>query len=282
MSEEADEHREREDERAECERLPGAHARGSLQQRLDLLAHRLALVRDARLADDDVVEVEVHLSVLEQLTDESGRVVRVELARLARDGGGEVGRSKDGDAVGDDLLVGARELAVAAARSRKVNDDGAAAHRGDHVGGDENRRLAVGDLCGRDDDVRVLHVLGEDLVLPGLGVGFQLACVAAGVLLRLRLDAGLDESRAQRLDLVAHRRPDIKCLDNCAEAAAGGDRLKTGDTRAKDERSRRCQRSRGGHHQREDARQPVGGHHGGVIARQASPSTTGRPCPGRD
>ena len=81
----------------------------------------------------------------------------------------------------------------------------------------------------------------------------------------LRFDAGLDKARAERLDLVAHRRADVEGLDHGAEPPAGGDRLQARDTGTEDERARRGDRAGRGHHQREDAGQPERGHHGGVV-----------------
>ena len=50
-------------------------------------------------------------------------------------------------------LVGPRQLAVAAAFGRQIDDDGSRLHRFDHLGRDEDRRPLAGDERGRDDDV---------------------------------------------------------------------------------------------------------------------------------
>ena len=75
----------------------------------------------------------------------------------------------------------------------------------DGLGGHEDRRLAAGDLGGRDDDVHA----GDDVVelglLGGPLLGGQLAGVAAGA---GRVDGRLerDELGAERLGLLAWSR----------------------------------------------------------------------------
>ena len=111
-------------------------------------------------------------------------------------------------------------------------------------------------------------MLGEHRGLPRLRVGLELTRVAAGVLLGVRLDAGLHESRAERLDLIAHRGADVERLHDGAEPTAGRDRLKSRDARSQDERPRRGDRSGSGHHQREDAREPNSGDDRSVVSRE--------------
>ena len=65
--------------------------------------------------------------------------------------------------------------------------------------------------------------------LAGIGAG-----LAGGLLV---LDA--DEGRAERLDLLLRRRPDVGGRDDGAEAAGRGDRLQPGDAGA-DRRRRRA------------------------------------------
>ena len=104
---------------------------------------------------------------LEEVQD----VPRVERAGVERYGGGEVGRSENhADAVRDDLLARLGELAVAALRSREVDDHraGDACARTIAVG-DEDRRPLAGDLSRRDDDVGDGHPFGDDLALLALG-----------------------------------------------------------------------------------------------------------------
>jgi len=66
----------------------------------------------------------------------------------------------------------------------------------------------------------------------------ELACVAAGVLCRLRLDAGLNEPCAERLDLVAHRRPDVEGFEEPDELRYDGEQEVDDDGRGAGEDDR--------------------------------------------
>ena len=98
------------------------------------------------------------------------------------------------------------QLAVAAERRRRhVDDDRARLHLPDGLGGDQDRRLAAGDLGRRDDDVHAADDLVELGLLGGPLLGGQLAGVAAGAG-RVDRRLELDELGAEALGLLARLR----------------------------------------------------------------------------
>ena len=97
------------------------------------------------------------------------------------------------------------------------------------TGGRRNHRVRGGD------------VLLEHFLLLRLLLGRELAGVAACA---LGADAGLDELRAQRLDLFAGGRAHVVGLDDGAQALRRGDGLQPGDARADHQHLRRADGAR--------------------------------------
>ena len=105
----------------------------------------LAASGDDGARDDFVLGVEVQRALVVQELQEEGRDgAAVHLAGVGRHLSREIRRTEDRHARGDDLLVGTRDLRVAAIRGGEVYDDGAGAHPLDASGGDENRSGAAG------------------------------------------------------------------------------------------------------------------------------------------
>ena len=101
---------------------------------------------------------------------------------------------------------------------------------------DEPRRRAAGDQRGRDDDVLLGDMRGDERRLLGLiGVGHFLGVAAGGFGLLEFLVLDGDEFRAERLDLLLGRRTHVGRGDDRAEAPASRDRLQAGDADAHDE-----------------------------------------------
>ena len=94
------------------------------------------------------------------------------------------------------------------------------------------------------------------LLLLGLLLGRELARVAALGL--LAADAQVEERRAERLDLLGHRRADVEGGHDGAEPSRRCDRLQAGDARAEHENARRGDGPGRGHQHREQLRAPVG------------------------
>ena len=94
---------------------------------------------------------------------------------------------------------------------------------------------------GRDDHVRLAHLHRQRVALDLLLLGRQLARVAARGL-RVAEPLDLEELRAQRLDLLLHRAPDVERRHDRAEPARGRDRLQAGHARAEHEHLRRAGR----------------------------------------
>ncbi len=108
----------------------------------------------------------------------------------------------------------------------------------------------------------------ERSLLARLLLRGQLRRVAAA---RLRpLDAEIEEGGAEALDLLPHRRPDVEARDDCSEPPRRRDRLQAGDAGAEDEHLRRRDRPCGGHQQREEPWQPVGGGDDRLVARDGA------------
>jgi hypothetical protein len=129
---------------------------------------------DGRAADHVILHVVDDHAILarREVRQHVADVGGVERGGLRRHARGEVGVADDGHAVvGDDLLVGHGQVAVAAALGREVDDDRAALHHLDHVLGPELRRGPAGDQRGGDDDVDLGGKLAElgELLLAELG-----------------------------------------------------------------------------------------------------------------
>src|SRR5690606_36333313 len=129
-------------------------------------------------------------------------------------------------------LAGLAVLAVAAAFGGQVDDDGAVLHAVDLRLGNQLRRRPARDGGGGDDQIGLLDVLGDDLRDLVLLFLRQLARIAA---LAARVDAGVDELRAQRFGLLIGFRTHVVAFDHRTEAARRGDRLQAGDALAHDQ-----------------------------------------------
>ena len=88
----------------------------------------------------------------QQVREERRDVLRVHLARVIRHERRRIGRPQDGDAAVHDDLVRPRQLAVAAALGRQIDDDRARRHRFHHLGRQQDRRPLAGDQRRGDDD----------------------------------------------------------------------------------------------------------------------------------
>ena len=122
-------------------------------------------------------------------------------------------------------LAGERELAVAARLGGEIDDHGAGPHARHHVGRDEPRRRAAGDLRRGDDEIDVLDVVGERVARARRLVLALRARVAARRLRARRDEVVRDEGRAEREHLLARGGTDVERRDDAAEPARGGDRL---------------------------------------------------------
>ena len=120
-----------------------------------------------------------------------------------------------------DDLARLRQLAVAAALGREVDDDRAGLHALDHGARDQPRRRAAGDQRRGDDDVLVLDVVGDQLGLLLLVLGRHRLGVAGR---RLRLLELLvldgDELGAERGDLLLGGGTHVGRRDDARRAGA--------------------------------------------------------------
>ena len=212
---------------------------GALRLLLRRRPEELALVEHHGAAVDLVLEVEHDVAlvlvpdVFEEVVDGGG----VELARLRGHAAREVGVADDEHAELLRDLVALGEGAVAALLGREVHDHRAVLHAHDRAGRDELRRGHAGHDGRRDDDVRVLGVLGDEGLL-GRDVGLaHLLGVAALALARL-VELELEELGAEALDLFLHRGPRVERLHDRAERARRGDGGEPRDARAHDEHLR--------------------------------------------
>ena len=96
-----------------------------------------------------------------------------------------------------DDLVWPRELAVAAAFGRQIDDDGSRLHRFDHLGRHENGRRFAGNERGRDDDVATGDDLDHHLALAAVE-RFVLGLGVAALVFRVSDSSG-SSSLAPRL-----------------------------------------------------------------------------------
>ena len=103
-----------------------------------------------------------------------------------------------------------------------------------HLLGDEDRRRAVGNERGGDDDVDVPRLRGEERHLGGDERGAHLLGVAAAAFAFL-FDRHLEELGAHALDLVADGGARVEGADDRAQAARGADRRQAGDAGADDQ-----------------------------------------------
>ncbi len=116
------------------------------------------------------------------------------------------------------------------------------------------RRRPARDQRGRDHDVLLLDVLGDQRGLLGLIVLRHFLGVAAGGLGLLEfLVLDRDELGAEAFDLLLGRRTHVGRGDDGAEPARGRDRLQAGDAGAHDEHLRRRHRAGRRHHHRQRA-----------------------------
>jgi hypothetical protein len=108
-------------------------------------------------------------------------------------------------------------------------------------------------------------VLFERLLLSCLLLVRELRRIAAGRLLGANTE--LQERRADGLDLLLHRRPDVERRHDRAETPRGRDRLEAGDTGAEHEDARRRDRPRRGHQEGKQLRHAVGADQRSLVAR---------------
>ncbi len=142
------------------------------RDRLNLRRRRregyLALIGDGRATDHVVFHIVEERAILlrRQVRHHVADVGRIERRGLRGHAAREIRVADDGHAVvGNDLLVRNRQVAIAAALGREVNDHRAGLHHGDHVGEPELRGIAAGDQRRGDDDIDVRCDLAELLQL---------------------------------------------------------------------------------------------------------------------
>ena len=166
-------------------------------------------------------------------------------------------------------LAGNRQLAIAAALHRQIDDDRARAHGMDHVGGDEPGGGTPGDQRRGDDDVLLGDMGGGEGRLLGLIVLRHFLGVAArrlGLGEFLVLDG--QKLRAEGLDLFLGGGAHVGRGDDGAKAARGGDGLKARDAHAHDEDLGRRHGARRRHHHRQRPAIFTRAIDDGAIARQ--------------
>ncbi len=216
---------------------------------------------------DLVGHVQGQLAVLDQVQQQGRDVAGVEGAGACGHRGRQVGGRDDGHAVvGDDGLVGLRQLDVAAQRARgHVHDHGAGLHQPHGIRGDQDRRASAGDLGRGDDHVHAPDVAVELLLLCGTLLGGQLAGVAARAG-RVGDRLELQELGAQRLGLLPGLGTNVVCLHLRAQSASRGDGLQTGHADAQDEHVGGLGRAGGGGQEREVSAVRLGGDDDGLVA----------------
>src|SRR5262249_28195206 len=170
-----------------------------------------------------VVPVERELPLRREVREQRRDVARVELARVRGHRARQVERSDDLDSVNRNDLAGLRQLAVAAGLGGEVDDDRAGPHALDRRRRNEAWGGSARDRGGRDHRVELRDPLFERLLLALLLLRRQLARVATLGL--LADDAEVEERRAERLHLLAHRGTDVEAEDDGAAAAGRRGRL---------------------------------------------------------
>ncbi len=237
-------------------------------------------VGDAHGADDFVVEVEREGAVLDHVLQEREDVLAEHHAGVEGNRARQVHRADDRHAVDVDHLARLREVAVAAALRRHVDQHGARLHAVHHVRRDDAWRGATRNLRGRDDQVLRGHVGSEGGQRLGLFLRRLLARVAAGCF-GVRLGLGADERCAEREHLLACCRAHVVARDHRAETARGGDGHQPGHAGADDEGLGRRNVARGGREHRQQLRRVRRGDAAPPCSRPPSPATRGCPSTGR-
>ena len=109
----------------------------------------------------------MQFALFNQQIQKRGDVSRIELARMHRHGGGQVGRRHNRDALALYDLVGFTERHIASGQTRKIDHDGATLHAIDRIVIHQNRRASSGHLSGSDNHIGTLCLFG-DQIAPAL------------------------------------------------------------------------------------------------------------------
>ena len=181
-------------------------------------------------------------------------VARKQRRRVRREVRGRVRIANDLHAVFDHSLVGLRALHIAALCDSEVEDDATRLHRRDLSIRDQARRGPTRDQRGRDDDILLGDMFGDQLRLRGLVLVAHLGRVAARALAFYAchfLDK--DRLRTQRLDLFLGGRTYIGRRDLRAEALGRRNRLQTRYAHTHDENAGSLNCASRRHHHRKCA-----------------------------
>ncbi len=171
-----------------------------------------------------------------------------------------------------------RQLAVAAALGRKIDDDRSRRHAVDHLFGHQYRRFLPGNDSRRDDNVALRDDLAQQFALPLIKRFVLRLSVAAGILRVLHFQRKLDEASSETLHLLLDRGPQIVSRNHRSQSSCGSNRLQSGDAYSDDQHASRRDGSGGGSQHRKDTRQGVGGNKHCLVAQRLSPWTIARPC----
>src|ERR1017187_10069274 len=175
----------------------------------------------------------------ESVGEEGGDVAGVHLAGMVGNAAGQVDGADNGHSVCFHGFAGAGEFAVTAALGGKVDDHGAGGHAFDHVCCDQHGRFFPGNHGGGNDYIAFRYYAGEKFALPRVE-SFVLGCaVATGVLSVLSFERQFDEAAAKALHLLFRSGTHVVGGGDGAQAARGGDGLRSGDSSADDEYARR-------------------------------------------
>ncbi|MNX95537.1 hypothetical protein D3C86_1278150 [compost metagenome] len=235
---------------------------------LDLRRRRresdLALIGDGRAADDVVFHVVNRLAVLcgrqvgHHVTDVGG----IERRGLRRHAAREIRIADDDDAVvGDDALVGNRQVAIAAAFCREVDDNRTWLHHRYHIGEPQFRGVAARNERGGDDDIDLRSEFAElfELLLAEFRRGGGGITAGGCAVLALVGEIEIDEFGAHALDLFGHFRAHVEGIGDGAERGGRADGGKTGNASADDQHLGGRHLAGGGHLTGEEAAEIIAG-----------------------
>ena len=176
----------------------------------------------------------------------------------------KIGVADNGNArLGDDLLARNRQRAVAPLFSGQIHDHRPRLHRVDHILGPQNRRGAVRDKRGGDDNIHIRGQLAEPGQLRGakLGRGRRRVTARAASLGCLIVGGEIREHERgpHRFDLFGHFGAHVEGVGHRAQGARGTNRGQPRHTGPNHQHLGRGDLARGGHLAGEKPPERVGG-----------------------